>query len=237
MSAMTATFRPESVVVLTDAAFYDDEGVLIGLQTKCFAVPGLKSAVFASRGHAFAFELFAGALEGESFENWQDFVSRMEPIWRRYEAAMAEVSAFAQVLVAGWCDQEGKGKAMFRFNHFAMDGRQPHITYFEDTGHFVCGPDIALMGDPDAKRPEAAWISAFEAARNSVFDLTYGVGPKRVWGHAIGGWVDMVIVDSRGTATGRLCQWDGDKVGSKIMPNSPYVLEHLSKALRGGFVA
>lgn len=231
MSAMTATFRSESVVVLTDAAFYDDQGVLVGLRTKCCAVPGLKSAVFAARGHAFAFELFDKALEGETFENWRDFVGRMEPLWRRYESAMAEVGGKAEVMVAGWCDHEGKGKAMFRFNYTPKEGRQPHVTYFTDSGHLAGAVDPMLMGDPEAENPEAAWISAFEAARDGLYDLTYGVGPNRVWGHAIGGWLDMTVVNSEGAFTGRLCRWDNDRIGSKIMPNSSLLAHQL---LRGG---
>lgn len=217
MSAMHATIQADRVTIMADAAFYNPDGTLVGLEGKLVPVPGIP-AVFSSRGIFYAFELFEQACNDVPALEWDDFATTMEERGARWDQLTKEraKSFTSQVMIAGWSESRNRGEVLFRSQHDQY-GLEAGLTYVWLDGHVSFGIDGDELGDPERFTiPEG--IAAFETARCTPWDLACGRANVPIWGHSIGGWIDAATVGPDGVTTfQRVHEW-ADTVGQKITP-------------------
>lgn len=230
MSAMTATVQHDKIIMMSDACFYDEDGTIAFFDHKVFPVPGLPNAAFSSRGAKMAFDLFITVCLHHKLEDWEDFVfEKLTAIWSDFDALMLEAGrrggqqVSAELMIAGWNNKKNRGEVLFRHNHPVKlsqkngEGLIAGRTYFNLLGHFACGPDSALMGNPSNFDPARRGIRAFNTAREALNDLTCGQRETPVLGHSVGGWIDSTVITPTSVVTTTIHRWP-DTVGAKIDP-------------------
>lgn len=220
MSAMSATITPDRIVLMSDAAFYSQDGTLTDLATKALPVPGVP-AVFCSRGVRAAFPFFQAACAQHRFAGWDDFVRGIDSVWSAFDKAMATIHPHsAQILLAAWSESRDRGEVLFRSLH-AQYGLGARTTYvWAAPCHVAFGVDSDDLGGPLEFDPELDGIPAFEKSRALRNDLSCGSAANAVWGHSVGGWIDAVTISRDGvSASRRVHQWP-DEIGRKIDPSA-----------------
>ncbi|KQX42410.1 hypothetical protein ASD04_00095 [Devosia sp. Root436] len=223
MSVATATIRRNRIVLLTDAAVYRSDGVLVDTRRKVRPVPGCEGAAFTSRGVIGAIDMFAAACSHHPARDFDALVEGLDQIWTDFDKLMSELMAGAtcEIIIAGWSRARQRGEVLYRATHAnnMVQGGQKGTTYlFTGPGHFAFGADESLMGDVDDFDPRSDGLRAVNAARKELFDLSCGEASEPVMGHSIGGWLDATTIGAdRRVKTETIHTWP-DRIGSKINP-------------------
>lgn len=220
MSAMTATACADGVILLTDAAFYNQHtGVLTGFARKAWQVPRI-GAAYSSRGFAGAFKLFELACAAVPYSSWDEFVQRLDTVWSAFDqfSQAAAPGYFAQIMICGISESRDRSEILWRTNQpKGQYGLDPFQTFVWTDGTVSFGLNTDAFG-PEFN-PVTDGISAFEIARAEVADLSCGESIVPVLGHAVGGWMDQTLITRHGIETQTVHTWP-DAIGEPIQPVS-----------------
>lgn len=207
MSAVMTLVERDCVHVISDAAFYDQDGILSHTMPKILPVPGA-NAVFASRGPAAAYLAILTALDEADYTDFDSLRRQIEQIAVRCDEIL-EGQPF-ELIVAGWSEEYGCGQVIFRQTHGAcVHPTEPGVCYLMgDRSGF--GVDIAHHWDRDEV------LAKFEKARALAVDLTCGRGDQPIMGFSIGGYVwSAVIRPDAAPKFAQLHTWP-DRIDEKI---------------------
>lgn len=210
MSAVMTLVDRDCIHVISDAAFYDEDGVLTATAPKVLPVPGA-NAVFASRGPASAYSAILTALEEADYVDFDNLRRQIESIAQRCDELLDGLPF--ELIVAGWSDEYSCGQVLFRQTHSA--GRrdvEAGVTYLMgDRAGF--GVAIAHAWDRDEV------LMRFEDARAFSDDIACGRGDNPIMGFSVGGYVwHAVIRPETAPAFEIMREWP-DVIGEKI--NAP----------------
>lgn len=207
MSAVMAIVERDCIHVISDAAFYDQDGVLTATMPKILPLPGA-NAVFASRGPAAAYLAFQAAVEESEYYGFDGFRRQFERIAARCDELL-EGEPF-ELIVAGWSEEYGCGQVLFRETHGkSRHSTTPGVCYLmADRSGF--GVDIAHRWD----RGEV--LAKFEKARAFADDLTCGRSDQPIMGFSVGGYVWSAIVRPDAWPTFEVLRTWPDELGEKI---------------------
>lgn len=223
MSATQIYVRPDDVVVLTDGASYDSDGVVVGLVNKVAAFPHLNAALTAN-GPAFFLALLAARIH-DAFTSFDELVAGI--VDRVRQSVRADKSFFDQVggtrfvlYVAGISESRGPEAWMlasedgdgFRAWHLEPLGQgiiKPASSDFMADLHEIPG----MTTDPDEFDPATHGLMIMEEQRRRPWEIV-GAGQNR---HIIGGFVQFTAVSREGIEARILQRWP-DRIGEKITP-------------------
>lgn len=222
MSAVLVVQRPDVIHVITDAAFYDEAGVLLYAAPKVFPIGDL-SAVFTSRGSSKAFPAFSEAVERVAPDSFDGFLERLADVFATYDAIMAEIGEpddAGEIVIAGFSEASGEPFVLWR--PLASCRWHPEIEAgktYRMSGRLFLGGDPETL--PEAKAfDRAAGVAAMEAARLVEHDLTCGAGAEPVMGYCIGGFIAHAEIRPDGGSIEMAHDWR-DPVGELIRPTQP----------------
>lgn len=115
MSAINVLRLPDAVHVFTDAASYDEDGVLQAIAPKCCVMPHLPAAL-ATRGPRRATDLLAAILGG-LFQTFDELVSNIEYqlplICDEADELRSEFAPRIELLLAGWSAERAGPETYF----------------------------------------------------------------------------------------------------------------------------
>jgi len=115
MSAVLVVPARDRIHVMTDAAFYDAEGVLLATAPKIYALPRTR-AVFTSRGPIEAFPAFLAACDAVDYDGLDGLAAKLAEIWGNFETLMGGFADPLEIVIAGW--------SSYPVPHHARDGTQ-----------------------------------------------------------------------------------------------------------------
>lgn len=210
MSAVMTIVERDAVHVISDAAFYDENGVLTATMPKVLPVPGA-NAVFASRGPAIAYLAIMMALDEAEYTDFDSLRRQVEQIAVRCDEILDGLPF--ELIIAGWSEEHCCGQVLFRQTHDSSShDTQPGIIYLmgERSGFGVA---IAQRWD----REEV--LAHFEEARAFPDDITCGRGENPIMGFSVGSKVWHVTVRPDATLEFEILrEWndvDGEKINSR----------------------
>mgnify|MGYP001068701721 CR=1 FL=1 len=222
MSAILAVQKEDCVHVLADAAFYDRDGTLTSFHPKVLQVPRA-NAVFASRGIAMAFPLFAATCREFDYEGFDNFVrNAAEDVFRVMDGVFAREAPGRgyEIVVAGWSEKDGCARTLFHSAISRYDTLPAGPVYLlGERATFGVALDCSAVEFD----PQVHGVRAFEDARRTRCDLTCGEG-EPVWGHSVGGYLNHAVVSPAGVDWDVLKFWP-DTVGEKIKPEGEILEE------------
>ncbi len=224
MTAINIIRQKEAVHIITDAAGYDDRGVLLTIGSKAWALPHL-NAVMAVRGPKLLAPLLADLL-GQSATSYDGLKDEFAEIMRTGcgRLAVADDQMPFQITVAGWSERCGP-------DSYVLTNRSSPID-LEPWKVLQCGPislapatetiartvlETILTGDanPDALDPEIAALKILAVQRRTKVALAYG--PQTDLQFLVGGFAQITTVTPSAITTKILHRWP-DVLGETIAP-------------------
>jgi len=209
VSALMTLTERDALHVVSDAAFYDESGILTATAPKILPVPGA-NAVFASRGPAAAYLAILAALDEADYTDFDSLRRQIERVAGRCDELL-DGRPF-ELILAGWSEEHDCGQVIFRQTHGSRkDSTTPGVCYLmgERAGFGVA---IAQRWNRDEV------LARFEEARAFPDDITCGRG-EPIMGFSVGGKVWHAVVRP-GVAPEFeiLREWDdvpGEKINSR----------------------
>lgn len=220
--------------VLTDAAAYTPDGVLVGVGTKVFAEPNWPG-VITGRGTAIAVPLLGAALS-LSFSSFDAMVAGIENVLEGMVAYYGIGNA--EVILAGISAKRGPEAYMIvtsdarplgiTLEDAKASGFWPEPFKLQRLDDMVCGPvpqksvveaavelaGFEMFGADDDPADVIAGLNTFiEMQRHSLYDD--GI----CW---VGGHAELVTVSAQGITHQIARRWT-DKIGEPMKPGTPWV--------------
>lgn len=220
MTAINCFRLRKSVIVMTDAAYYDTAGVIGAITDKSVAYPGART-VIAGRGKKGFYDDIVAADLGAGGATF-DSLLRSLPGALREIMADCEVEGRQEVLIAGWSSERNQGESYLMFTEAhkvgnGTGGTVPVPAYsLLPLPAFVAAPSpppalLATYGllSPPAGREISAKIEGvklMEAQRRTLGDYPYVT---------VGGFVRAHTITAKGVISQIIHRWP-DVVGQPI---------------------
>lgn len=225
MTAINCIRLRKSVLLMTDAAYYDDEGVIQKIADKSIAFDPQRAAIAVRGRSGFLDELGAADL-GSLCSTFEEMVTKL-PVVTREIASRAQHEpwwgdARQEIILAGWSAdrRQGESYALFTQDHVMGDGQggRLQIPAFE----LVLLPD--MVGAPSVTpeltleyglnrrprfgelNPHVEGISLMQAQRRGRADMDFST---------VGGFIRLHTVSFRGVKSEIIHVWP-DAVGAPI---------------------
>ncbi|CDX29030.1 conserved hypothetical protein [Mesorhizobium sp. SOD10] len=225
LSFLTKSTDPEpGIIMLTDGACYDHDGVLVGIRRKVTVSKRMPLAV-AFRGNQpfgmYTSQLIINAAEELGFDGMLADLAAALPAFAR--------SPNYEILIAGISESLGPTQRMF-MNKPAVNDTRPafelidpghiHWGLGSDTGKHFTFDDIGIPF-PRQEETIEAWLSRhgrsiFEYHRRMRIPID-PTDPNTDRQHLIGGILDMTVVTAGSVSVRMLHRWP-DIIGEKIDP-------------------
>lgn len=205
MTAMNAVLKTDRVVILTDGASYDREGVLHEVSSKCVEVPGLRVALAVSGAILVRKDMLARL--PTRFKDIDDIARNGESFFHAYYAERCEMLEEAgnpgmSIVIAGWSPMADM-PVLVSFYHYGAE------SWFAVCPNSVWGPKTAGLPpiDPVTFDPRTDGLRLVQAQR---WDTEAGF--------IVGGHIQLTEVTRSGISHEILHRWPEDRVGEKIDP-------------------
>ncbi len=115
MSAINVLRTKDVVHIITDAAAYDEDGVLQAIKPKCYAMPHMPAAL-ATRGPSRATDIIAMCL-GALFRDFDELVLGIEYqlplIVEQTDELRSEYAPRIELILVGWSAERGRPETYF----------------------------------------------------------------------------------------------------------------------------
>lgn len=216
MSAFYSLCYPDRVELLTDGAFYLEDGTLTKIMRKVWCSDNIPLAV-TGRGSG-AVEAFAIAIKllsqcgsfDETLARTSEMLERRKP---------KGVPDDCEIVIAGISETSGPSIWYFATaDAYGIEGFEPWTLYYVGMewggGSQLTAEEIAGM-DVRGGLAECG-VAIFEAMRRKPGPNPLRPDLPEIYG--IGGHVDLTVIDGAGATTRRLHTWLEDEVGRKIDP-------------------
>lgn len=219
MSAFYAVAYGDRIELLTDGAIYADDGTIIETREKVWRSDRLPMAL-ACRGNSLAVAavemiLTASTVGRTVDEALEKFADHLENRPRLRDVAIDGIIASVS--------DSGEPQLNWFTTYGGFDGFEPFVLY-DVGGEWAGGPTpsaetLAKWGFPERAAIEslaecgADLFGAFRATK-----MAHLAHPDRPLLYAVGGHVDLTVVDATGARTSRLRTWPQDVPGRKIEP-------------------
>jgi len=248
MSSVVAICQTDAIHLVTDGALYDDDGTVVGFNSKVIPLH-LANSVLALRGASWAaapLELILGAASSfdQAIERLPDLMERMIVQFNeKLGPDVSWVDRDFEVTIAGWSSKYGRFVVAVASsfapddpNDTTSDSHQPGYQQFiprEAPRAYtaplidvqgVLGREIATMGDVNELNGEVDGLALHCAQR-----VTPGIycGKPR---HLIGGFAELTTITRDGLKSKILREWP-DAVGKKIAPEGGVPIALLEQAM------
>jgi hypothetical protein len=225
MTAINCIRLRKSVILMTDAAYYDDEGVIHKITDKSIAYDAQRAAI-AVRGRSGFLDELRDADLGAMCSSFEEMAAKLpavaSEIVERCQGEPWWGDARQEIVLAGWsaARKQGESYMLFTQDHVMGDGQggRLQVPAFE----LVSLP--AMVGAPSVTpeltreyglnrpprfgeiNPHVEGISLMQAQRRSRADLYYST---------VGGFIRLHTVSFRGVKSEIIHVWP-DAVGSPI---------------------
>ncbi|PBB21132.1 hypothetical protein [Mesorhizobium sp. WSM4313] len=223
MSGIFSALTPDTIIVLTDGAVYDNTGVLLEIKRKVTVSERLPLAV-AFRGNLDFGETVARRIIGDAEAVGFDQMLRdIAVVLLDFPA-----SPHLEVLIAGISETAGPMHRVFRNKHVGCEVDKPFSLNDPGLVHMGFGSDgraisLAAMGIP-ARQGQSleTWLTRYGVDLFEYFrDIPVPIDPadeNTDRQYLIGGICDMTVVTRGRVSITTLHRWP-DKIGEKIDPH------------------
>lgn len=219
MSACIAATAPDRAFLMSDAAVYNDAGVLTAISSKIILLPALKAAG-SCRGNLIPLRLVEMAIE--DFGSWDAFRPNAPAVFEAVDQLMTCIvpGRFYEFVLVGWSAERDRAEVVFHTSHDQVPegfnlGRPTLIT----ETLIPRGPGLEALSEiaPFDFDPRTHGLEAMEQAHRTLADLRCGQGPDEFMAHSVGGFVQLVTITPEGITSEILRNWP-DQIGRPIEP-------------------
>lgn len=244
MTAINIIRQRDRVHVVTDAACWDSEGIVVGFWPKAFSLPHMP-AVIATRG-AYVAPVLLG-WEFARFATFDDLVSGIEdamPVIHEQVAPTLEQCGVVDldIVIAGWSAARSRPESYLMRTTTDVYGISPEEAeqasraggYRPEAYHLVELEPVTFAPMSTNEQREAAgfdeWLEERdeETMRRELVTLleverrllaSWSVDGGGVQFHQVGGWATITTVTATGVGQSVFHRWPEDKVGERITPS------------------
>lgn len=225
MTAIITARRADGVIMLSDAANYDHEGVVGDIAPKAILMPQAP-AVLAFRGRReFQRGMLSISMEALTFDDLLLILPTSAKVAADFAFSGVGAGGKAEMVVAGWSAQRCCAEVYLLYTYEAeyrsptgkTETAGPFKLILQDNPYLGAKPaddlwsEFGLAALPDVERfdPMSHGIAWMQALRRDKQWLGF---------HGVGGYVQMTRVGPPGLDSQIIHKWPADKVGSKIVP-------------------
>ena len=216
MTAVSLIVQPAEAHLVTDGAFYQEDGTLLSIASKVLPLPSLRMAIAVSGSvlpERVAEALGRPTTQEGAIEALPAIVQKLrqenesaQPLWTGKPDDLNGL----QVAVAAWSSRHGRAIGYIVASNGLWAGPSYRPFTLAPVDHFVAPPVDDLPYDP--RRPEA-----FRPRRHgrSILAAQRMYAEPSTGAHFVGGFGELTTVDRNGVRQERLVTWP-DRVGERI---------------------
>lgn len=215
MTAINVFRFTDGIMIWTDGAFYDADGVLCFNNDKVRPLPHLRAAV-AVRGSGLIGPILANRL-GSGFSTFDNMVAGLAEtvawavVAQQHILELCSHGKAFQVIVAGWSEARGEPQT------YRVESAAPDVVHRE--GPFVFTPgNAALDAQLTAEFTDPGQLSGMEGGVR-VLEMQRALRIEQVEGHGevcgVGGFAQLTVITRELIQTQIVKRWP-DQVGQKM---------------------